>query len=190
MNIIPTVCQHENGKEKYFDIYSLLLNDRIIFLTGEINMDVSSLVISQLLYLDSLNHQDIQLYINSPGGSVSDGLAIIDCMNHIKSDVCTICIGMCASMASMILAGGTKNKRYILENGEVMIHQPLGGVQGQESDVSIVANRLTKTKNKLIKLLAKLTNKDENQIKIDSDRDYYMDAKEAKRYGLIDKILN
>ena len=189
MNLIPTVCDKFNGNEKFFDIYSLLLKERIIFLTGEINEEVSALVISQLLYLDSISNDDVQIYINSPGGSVTDGLAIVDCMNHIKSDVCTICIGMCASMASIILANGKKGKRYILENGEVMIHQPLGGVQGQESDVSIVALRLTKIKNKLIKLLSTLTGKSEEKIKDDSDRDYYMDANEAKKYGIVDKVL-
>ena len=189
MNLIPTIIEKNKNTERVYDIYSRLLKDRIIFLSGEITDDVSNNVISQLLYLDSISNDEISIYINSPGGSITAGMAIYDTINFIKSDVSTICIGIAASMASIILASGTKGKRYILPNSEVMIHQPLGGVQGQATEIKIVADRILYLKDKLNKILADKTNKDLKKIEIDTERDYYLSSKEALEYCLIDKIL-
>lgn len=187
--IIPTVVEKNNNYERSYDIYSRLLKDRIIILSGEITDESANIVVSELLYLDSINHNDISLYINSPGGSVTAGMAILDTMNFIKSDVSTICIGMAASMGAFLLSCGAKGKRYCLENSEVMIHQPLGGAQGQATEIKIAAERIIKMKNKLNKILARNTNQPLEKIELDTERDYYLDAKEALDYGLIDKIL-
>ena len=175
--------------ERAYDIYSRLLKNRIIFLSGEIDDNVANVVIAELLYLDSLNHNDISLYINSPGGSVSAGMAIYDTMNFVKSDVSTICVGLSASMAAFLLSSGTKGKRYSLPNGEIMIHQPLGGVSGQATEIKIVAERIIKLRNKLNKILSNNTGQDIKAIEDDTDRDNYMDADEALEYGIIDKII-
>lgn len=188
MNLIPTVVEKTHSGERAFDLYSRLLNDRIIFITGEINDDTANIVISELLYLDSLNHSDISIYINSPGGSVTAGLAIYDTMNFIKSDVQTIVVGMAASMAAFILAAGTKGKRSALPNSEVMIHEVLGGTQGQATEIKIQADRILKLRDKMNLLLAKLTNKSINRINKDTARDNFMSATEALEYGIIDKI--
>lgn len=190
MNIIPTIIEKNNNKEYAFDLYSRLLKDRIIFLTGEIDDKVASIVIAELLYLDTLNNEDIFLYINSPGGSVTAGLSIYDTMNYIKSDVTTIAVGLAASMGAFLLTGGTKGKRYALPNAEIMIHQPIGGAQGQATDIKIVAERIIATKQKLNKLLAKHTNQKLSTIERDTERDHYLNAKEALDYGIIDKIIN
>lgn len=189
MNIVPTILEKTNNKEYAFDLYSRLLKDRIIFLSGEITDTTSSLVISELLYLDSLNNNDIYLYINSPGGSVTAGMAIYDTMNYIKSDVRTIGIGLCASMGAFLLACGTFQKRECLENTEIMIHQPLGGAQGQASDITIAAERINKVKQKINEILSQRTNQNIKKISKDTDRDNYFTAEEALKYGLIDKIL-
>lgn len=189
MNLIPVIIDKEQNGERSYDIYSRLLKDRIIFLSGEITDDVSNTIISELLYLDSINHDDISLYINSPGGSITSGMAIMDTMNFIKSDVSTICIGLAASMGAFLLSCGQKGKRYILPNAEVMIHQPLGGVSGQATEIKIVAERILKLKDKLNKILSNNTKQDINKIEIDTERDYYMDSNEALKYGIIDKII-
>lgn len=189
MNIIPTIIEKKNNSERAYDLYSRLLEDRIVFITGEITDHTANLVMSQLLYLDSLNNDDISLYINTPGGSVTAGFAIYDTINFIKSDVSTIVIGIAASMGAFLLASGTKGKRYALPNSEIMIHQPLGGAQGQATEIKIAAERIIKLKEKLNKILAKLTNKTVNKISKDTERDYFMDAKEALDYNLIDKII-
>lgn len=189
MNLIPYVVERNYNSERSYDLYSRWLKDRIIFLTGEITDETSSIIVSELLYLDSVNNEDICLYINSPGGSVTAGFSIYDTINFIKSDVKTIVVGMAASMAAFLLASGTKGKRCALKNSEIMIHQPLGGAKGQATEIQIAAERIIKLKNKLNKMLATLTNKDLNQIVIDTERDNYMDAKEALSYGLIDQIL-
>ena len=187
--IIPTIVDKEDGMYKAFDIYSRLLKDRIIFLSGEITDETANLVVSELLYLNSLSTDDIYLYINSPGGSVTAGMAIYDTMNFIKCDVSTICVGMCASMAAFLLSSGTKGKRVCLKNGEVMIHQPLGGVQGQATEIKIHAERIIKLKEKLNKILASNTGKNIKDIERDTERDYYLDSEEALEYGLVDKVL-
>ena len=187
--VIPMIIDKEEGVEKSFDIYSRLLKDRIVFLSGEINDEVANLIVSELLYLNSLNNEDIFLYINSPGGSVTAGMAIYDTMNFIKCDVSTICVGMCASMAAFLLSSGAKGKRVCLKNGEVMIHQPLGGVQGQATEIKIHAERIIKLKEKLNKILASNTGKDIKKIERDTERDYYLDSEEALEYGLVDKVL-
>ena len=187
--VIPMIIDKEEGVEKSFDIYSRLLKDRIVFLSGEINDEVANLIVSELLYLNSLNNEDIYLYINSPGGSVTAGMAIYDTMNFIKCDVSTICVGMCASMAAFLLSSGAKGKRVCLKNGEVMIHQPLGGVQGQATEIKIHAERIIKLKEKLNKILASNTGKDIKKIERDTERDYYLDSEEALKYGLVDKVL-
>lgn len=187
--IIPTIGVREGNSEKYYDIYSKLLKDRIIFLSGEIDDEIASLVVSELLFLDSQSKDDIYLYINSPGGSVTAGMAIYDTMNFIKSDVVTICVGMCASMGAFLLSSGEKGKRCSLKNGEVMIHQPLGGAKGQATEIQIAAERIIKMKKKLNNILSKNTGKSLKKIEIDTERDYFMDAKEALDYGIIDKIL-
>ena len=189
MNLIPIIVDKEQNGERSYDIYSRLLKDRIIFLSGEINDETANTIVSELLYLDSINHNDISLYINSPGGSITSGMAIMDTMNYIKSPVSTICIGMAASMAAFLLSCGQKEKRYILPNAEVMIHQPLGGVNGQATEIKIAAERILKLKNKLNKLLAKNTNQDLEKIEIDTERDYFMNSEEALNYGIVDKIL-
>ena len=187
--MIPTIIEHTGYKDYAYDIYSHLLNNRIIFLSGEITDYVSNLVISELLYLDSISNDEISLYINSPGGSVTSGMAIYDTMQFIKSDVRTICVGLAASMAAIILAAGKKGKRNALKNSEIMIHQPLGGAQGQATEIKIVAEHILSTKSKINKLLAKLTNQNINKIEKDTERDYYLDSLDAKKYGLIDEII-
>lgn len=187
--IIPTVIDKTNNTERVYDIYSRLLKDRIIIINGEINNNLANSVVAQLLYLDSLNKEDISIYINSPGGSVTDGMAIYDTMNFIKSDVSTIGMGMCASMGAFLLSSGKKGKRYILPNCEVMIHQPLGGAQGQATEIKIAAEHLLKTKDKLNKILSLNTNKDLTIIEKDTDRDNFMSAFEALDYGIVDKII-
>lgn len=187
--IIPTVIDKVNNQERVYDIYSRLLKDRIIIINGEINNELANSVVAQLLYLDSLNNDDISIYINSPGGSVTDGMAIYDTMNFINSDVSTIGVGICASMAAFLLSSGTKGKRFALPNSEVMIHQPLGGAQGQATEIKIAAEHILKTKDKLNKILSKNTNKDLSIIEKDTDRDNFMTSFEALNYGIIDKII-
>ena len=187
MNFMPTVIEKSSNKEYAYDLCSRLLKDRIVFLTGEINMATANIVIGELLYLDSLSHEEICLYINSPGGEVCSGFAILDTMEFIKSDVKTIVVGMAASMAAFLLACG--NSRCALKNAEVMIHQPLGGIQGQATDIKIVADHIIKTKKKLIEILAKKTKKKASVLEADMERDFYMDSKEALSYGIIDEIL-
>lgn len=189
MNIIPTVIEKSSNKEYAYDLYSRLLNDRIVFINGEIDDSLSSIVVSELLYLDSLNHQDIYLYINSPGGSITSGMAIYDTMNYIKSDVKTICIGLAASMGAFLLANGTIGKRCSLPNSEIMIHQPLGGTQGQATDIKIAAERILKIRDKLNHILSKVTGKDIKIIEQDTERDNFMDPEDALKYGLIDEII-
>jgi len=187
--LIPTVIEKSSMGERAYDIYSRLLKNRIILLSGEINDDSANIVIAELLYLDSISHDDISLYINSPGGSITSGMAIYDTMNLIKSDVSTICVGMAASMAAFLLSCGKKGKRYCLPNSEVMIHQPLGGVNGQATEIDIAAKRIINLRTKLNTILAKNTKKNLKQIEKDTDRDYFMDATQALEYGIIDKIL-
>ncbi len=186
---IPNVLEKTSNGERVYDLYSKLLEDRIIFITGEINDSNANIIISELLYLDSLNHDDINVYINSPGGSITSGMAIYDTMNYIKSDVSTICVGIAASMGAFLLSCGKKGKRYALSNSEVMIHQPLGGVNGQATEIKIVATRILKLKDKLNKILSNNTNQDLSKIEIDTERDFYMNSEEALNYGIIDKIL-
>ena len=188
--LIPMVVDQVGNNERSYDIYSRLLEDRIIFLSGEINDQVANSVVAQLIYLEGKNpDKDIFMYINSPGGSVSAGLAIYDTMNYIKCDVSTICIGMAASMAAVLLSSGAKGKRICLPHSEVMIHQPLGGAQGQQSDIEIQAKHISKTRELLNKILAENTGKDVKTLQRDTERDNYMDAKTALKYGLIDKIF-
>lgn len=189
MNLIPTVIEKEYSGERAYDIYSRLLKDRIIILNGEINDNTANTIVAQLLYLDSQNHEDISLYINSPGGSITSGMAIYDTMNFVKSKVSTICLGMAASMAAFLLASGEKGKRLALPNSEVMIHQPLGGAQGQATEIKIAAERILKLKNKINTILAKNTGQPLEKIEQDTERDYFLSTKEAKNYGLIDKII-
>ena len=189
MNLVPTIIEKNEMGERAYDIYSRLLKDRIIILNGEITDNSSNIVVAQLLYLDSLNNDDISLYINSPGGSITEGMAIFDTMNFIKSDVSTICVGMAASMAAFLLSSGEKGKRYILPNAEVMIHQPLGGAQGQATEIKIAAERILKLKKKLNKILSDNTGKDIDTIDNDTERDYFMDSDEALNYGIVDKVL-
>ena len=185
----PYVVENTGNGERSYDIYSRLLEDRIIFLTGEINDAVADTVIAQLIYLESKDPgKPVNMYINSPGGSVSAGLAIYDTMNYIRSDVCTICIGMAASMGAFLLSSGAKGKRFALPNSEIMIHQPLGGAQGQASDVKIHAEHILKTRDKLNAILAHNTGKTIEEIARDTDRDNFLSADEALSYGLIDKI--
>lgn len=189
MNLIPTIIEKNEMGERAYDIYSRLLKDRIVILNGEIDDNTANAIVAQLLYLDSLNHDDISLYINSPGGSITAGMAIYDTMNFIKSDVSTICVGMAASMAAFLLAVGEKGKRFILPNAEVMIHQPLGGVQGQATEIKIATERILKLKKKLNSILSKRTGKDIEIIDNDTERDYFMDSDEALNYGIVDKVL-
>ncbi len=189
MNLIPTVIEKSNMGERAYDIYSRLLKDRIIILSGEIDDNLANSIVAQLLYLDSINTDTINLYINSPGGSITAGMAIYDTMNFIKSDVSTICIGMAASMAAFLLSSGKKGKRFCLPNSEVMIHQPLGGAQGQATEIKIAAERILKLKDKLNTILAKNTGKSLKQIERDTERDNFMDSKEALKYGIIDNVI-
>ena len=186
---IPAIIERTSNGERIYDIYSRLLKDRIIMLSGEIDDNVSNIVVAELLYLDSLNHDDIQIYINSPGGSITSGMAIYDTMNFVKSDVSTICVGMAASMAAFLLSSGKKGKRFALENSEIMIHQPLGGVKGQATEIKIAAERILKLKSKLNKILAKNTKQSIQKIERDTERDNFMEANEALDYGIIDKII-
>ena len=189
MNLVPTVIEKSNYGERAYDIYSRLLKDRIIILSGEINDSMSNSIVAQLLYLDSINNDDICLYINSPGGSITAGMAIYDTMNFINSKVTTICIGMAASMAAFLLSSGEQGKRYCLENAEVMIHQPLGGAQGQATEIKIAAERILKLKKRLNNILSINTGKNLKQIERDTERDYFMGADEALKYGIVDEIL-
>ena len=179
MNLVPIIVDKEQNSERSYDIFSRLLKDRIIILNGEIDSKLSSVIVSELLYLDSISQEDIFLYINSPGGSITEGMAIMDTMNYIKSDVKTICLGLAASMAAFLLSCGTKGKRYILPNAEVMIHQPLGGVEGQATEIKIVAERILRLKNKLNKILSENTNKSIDVIERDTERDHFLTAEEA-----------
>lgn len=188
-NLVPMVIEKTQYGERAYDIYSRLLKDRILFVTGPIEDYTANLVVAQLLFLDAEDSKkDIQLYINSPGGSVTAGLAIIDTMNHVKSDVSTVCVGLAASMGSVILSAGAKGKRYALPNSEVMIHQPWGGVQGQATDIEITAKHILATRDRLNKMLAKNTGQKLEQIEKDVDRDFYMTADEAKKYGVVDQV--
>lgn len=188
--LIPYVVDKSQFGERTYDIFSRLLEDRIIFLTGEITTETANTVIAQLLFLEGKDSsKDISLYINSPGGIVDAGLAILDTMNYIKCDVSTICVGMSASMSAVLLSAGTKEKRYALPNSRIMIHQPLGGAQGQASDIKIQAEEILKMREKLNKILASKTGKTLKQIESDTNRDYYLSSEEALKYGLIDKIL-
>jgi len=188
--LIPTVIEKSQFGERAYDIYSRLLRDRIIFLGGLIDDHTANIIIAQLLFLANEDpKKDIYLYVNSPGGSVTSTLAIVDTMNHVRPDVSTFCVGMAASGGAIILSAGAKGKRYILPNAEVMIHQPLGGAEGQATDIAISAKHILKTKDNLNKLLAKNTGKSLAQIEKDVERDFFMDAEEAKKYGLVDEIV-
>ena len=189
MLLIPNVIEKKNNSERVYDLYSKLLEDRIIMIYGEIDDNVSNIVVAELLYLDSINNDDISLYINSNGGSITAGMAIYDTMNFIKSDVSTICIGMCASMAAFLLSSGKKGKRYSLKNSEIMIHQPLGGASGQATEIKIAADRILKIRKNMNKILSLNTNKNIKTIKKDTERDNFMSSYEALSYGIIDKIL-
>ncbi len=190
MPLVPNVIEQTPGGERAYDIYSRLLSDRIVMLTDEVNDVTASLVVAQMLFLEAQDpDKDIYFYINSPGGSVSAGFAIYDTMNYIKCDVCTICMGMAASMGAFLLSGGTKGKRLALPNAEIMIHQPLGGTQGQASDIKIHADHILRTRAKLNKLLAEHTGKSIEEIERDTERDNFLTADEACAYGLIDKVI-
>lgn len=189
MSSIPFVIEKDTRGERSYDLYSRLLEDRIIFLSGEIDSYTANSVVAQLLYLETKDpDKDICLYINSPGGSVTDGMAIYDTMKYIKCDVSTICIGLAASMAAFLLSAGTKGKRYALANSEIMIHQPSGGVSGQATEIAIVAERILKIRSKMNAILAENTNQPLEKIQNDVERDFYMDADDAKAYGIIDKV--
>ncbi len=190
MSLVPYVVEQTSRGERNYDIYSRLLKDRIIFLGEEVNETTASLVVAQLLFLESEDpNKDIQLYINSPGGMVTAGMAIYDTMQYIKCDVSTICIGLAASMGAFLLAGGAKGKRYALPNAEVMIHQPSGGAKGQATEIQIAAENILKTKKKLNEILAENTGKPYDVVAADTERDYYMSAEEAQAYGLIDEVI-
>lgn len=189
--LIPMVVDQTTSGERSYDIYSRLLEDRIIFLTGEITDEVANSIVAQLIFLEGKDpDKDISLYINSPGGSVSAGLAIYDTMNFIKCDVTTICVGLAASMGAFLLSSGAKGKRFALPNSEVMIHQPLGGARGQASDIEIQANHIKRIKEKINNILSENSSQPLEKVQKDTDRDYYMTAKEALEYGLIDKIFD
>ena len=190
MSLIPIIVDKEGMSERSYDIYSRLLKDRIILLSGEITEETASIVVAQLLYLDSISNEDISLYINSPGGVITAGMAIYDTMNFIKSDVSTICVGLAASMGAFLLSSGEKGKRYALPNSEVMIHQPLGGARGQATEIKIAAEHILKLKDKLNRIIANNTNQPLEKVERDTERDNFMDAKEALKYGLIDKVLD
>lgn len=190
MALVPMVVEQTNRGERSYDIYSRLLKDRIIFASGEVNDTMADLIVAQLLFLESEDpNKDIQLYINSPGGSVSAGLAIYDTMQYIKPDVSTICIGMAASMGAILLSSGAKGKRFALPNSDIMIHQPSGGTQGMATDIQITAEKILKTRKSLNHILAKNTGQKLEKIERDADRDFWLDANEAKEYGLIDKVI-
>ena len=190
MSLVPMVVEQTNRGERSYDIFSRLLKDRIIMVSGEINDVTANLVVAQLLFLESEDpDKDVHIYINSPGGSVTAGMAILDTMNLIKPDVSTICVGMAASMGAMLLVAGAKGKRYALPNSEIMIHQPLGGFQGQATDIEIHARRILKTKETLTKIIADRTGNPIDKVKQDIERDYFMEAKEALEYGIIDKVI-
>ena len=190
MALVPVVVEQTSRGERSYDIYSRLLNDRIIFLADEVNDVTASLVVAQLLYLEAQDpDKDIYLYINSPGGSISAGMAIYDTMNYIKCDVSTICVGMAASMGAFLLSSGAKGKRFALPNSEVMIHQPLGGMKGQASDIKIHADHILRIREKLNKLLSEQTGQSLETIERDTERDNYMTADQAKEYGLVDKVI-
>ena len=189
MSLIPMIVDKEIGGERSYDIFSRLLKNRIILLSGEIDDILANTVVAELLYLDSLSHEDISIYINSPGGNVTSGFAIYDTMNFIKSDVSTICLGMAASMGAFLLAGGAKGKRFALPNAEIMIHQPSGGAKGQATEIEIAAENILKTKKKLNEILAANTGKPYETVCADTERDHYLSAEEAKEYGLIDDII-
>jgi ATP-dependent Clp protease protease subunit len=190
-SLVPTVIESTNRGERAYDIFSRLLKERIVILSEEVNFVTASLITAQLLFLEAEDpEKDIQFYINSPGGSVSDGLMIFDTMQHIKPDVQTICMGMAASMGAFLLAAGTKGKRYILPNAEVMIHQPSGGAQGQSTDIQIAAQHIQKSKDRLNRILAEKTGQPLERIAIDTDRDNWMSAEEAVVYGIVDQIMD
>ncbi|MBS7401370.1 MAG: ATP-dependent Clp endopeptidase proteolytic subunit ClpP [Eubacteriales bacterium] len=188
--LVPMVVDQTANGERSYDIYSRLLEDRIVFLNGEVNAQSANLVVAQLIYLEAKDpNKDISLYINSPGGTVTDGFAIYDTMQYIKCDVSTICVGMAASMGAFLLSAGAKGKRYALANSEIMIHQPLGGTQGQATDIQIQAEHILRLKKRLTKILAENCGKTEAQVADDCERDHYMSADEAKAYGLVDKVF-
>lgn len=190
MNLIPTVIEKGQYGERAYDIYSRLLKEGIIFLGAPINDIVANSIIAQMLFLSSQDpKREIQLYINSPGGSVTDGLAIYDTMQHVKAPVSTVCVGMAASMAAVLLAGGEKGKRFSLPNSQILLHQVMGGVSGQATEIEITANQILKIKQRLNHILAKHTGQSLNKIEKDTDRDFYIDAKEAKEYGVIDRVI-
>lgn len=189
MNLVPMVVEKEFNGERSYDIFSRLLKDRIVFISGEIDDNLANRVIAELLYLDSVGNEDINIYINSPGGSVSAGMAIYDTMNFLKSDVSTTCLGIAASMAAFLLSSGKKGKRYILPNADVMIHQPLGGAQGQATDIKIASDRIIDLRKRLNRILSKNTSQSLKKIEKDTERDNYLSAKEALEYGLVDKII-
>ena len=189
MNLVPMVVEKEFNGERSYDIFSRLLKDRIVFISGEIDDNLANRVIAELLYLDSTGNEDINIYINSPGGSVSAGMAIYDTMNFVKSDVSTTCLGIAASMAAFLLSSGKKGKRYILPNADVMIHQPLGGAQGQATDIKIASDRIIDLRKRLNRILSKNTSQSLKKIEKDTERDNYFSAKEALEYGLVDKII-
>ncbi len=189
--LVPMVVDQTTSGERSYDIYSRLLEDRIIFLSGEITDETANSIVAQLIFLEGKDpEKDISLYINSPGGSVSAGLAIFDTMNFIKCDVTTICVGLAASMGAFLLSSGTKGKRFALPNSEIMIHQPLGGAQGQASDIEIQANHIKRIKEKINKVLSEQSGQPLEKVQKDTDRDFYMSAEEALEYGLIDRIFN
>ena len=191
MPLVPMVVQQTNRGERSYDIYSRLLNDRIVFLSEEVNDVTASLVVAQLLYLEAQDaDKEISLYINSPGGSISSGMAIYDTMNFIKCDVSTICIGMAASMGAFLLAAGTKGKRIALPNSEIMIHQPLGGMQGQATDIKIHADHILRIKDKMNRILAENTGRSIEEVTAACERDNFMTAEEARAFGLIDRVLD
>ena len=189
MNLVPMVVEKEFNGERSYDIFSRLLKDRIVFISGEIDDNLANRVIAELLYLDSTGNEDINIYINSPGGSVSAGMAIYDTMNFVKSDVSTTCLGIAASMAAFLLSSGNKGKRYILPNADVMIHQPLGGAQGQATDIKIASDRIIDLRKRLNRIFSKNTSQSLKKIEKDTERDNYLSAKEALEYGLVDKII-
>jgi ATP-dependent Clp protease protease subunit len=190
MNLIPTVIEKERGGERAYDIYSRLLKDRIIFVSGTIGTEMANTIIAQLLFLEKENpKEDIQMFINSYGGEITAGMAIIDTMNYVKCDISTIAVGLAASMGTVLLVSGTKGKRFALPNSKIHIHQPIGGVRGQASDIAIEAEEIIKTREALYKILASRTGKTAKQIEKDADRDKYFTAKEAKEYGIIDKVI-
>lgn len=190
MALVPMVIEQTGRGERSYDIFSRLLKERIIFVSGEVNDTMADLVVAQLLFLEAEDpEKDIQMYINSPGGAVTSGFAIFDTMNHIKPDVSTICVGLAASMGAVLLTAGTKGKRFALPNADIMIHQPLGGSQGQASDIKIQAEKILETRERLNKILSERTGQPLEKIEKDTDRDFFMSAEKAVEYGLIDKVL-